>query len=103
MTPEEFNTAILQYNDRIAEHQNEIFRLRNEKEKFKAKYIRDAFKESGYVHGQKVIDKQGKIWFVSGAYESRGSVNLLFNKAKKDGTMSKLSGLGHGQPYVKIK
>lgn len=32
-----------------------------------------------------------------------GDVRLNFNFAKKDGTMSKVSGMGRGMPYIKIK
>ena len=103
MTSEEFKTEMSRYDETIAEHQNEVFHLRNERDKVKARYVQDAFRESGYVRGQKYMDKEGVAWFVAGAFESRGDVYLLFNKAKKDGTMSKLSGMGNGQPHIRIK
>jgi len=91
------------YNEAICEHDNEIMRLRTERDRMKKQYVKDAFKESGCFVGQRMVDRECKLWYVSGAFESRGDVFLLFNKCKKDGTMSKISGLGKGMPHVKIK
>lgn len=71
------------------------------------KYAEQAFEKSPYKIGQPYTDAAGKLWYVSGAYASYihpdGHVYLTFNTAKKDGTMSKVSGFGNGMPDVRIK
>lgn len=103
MSPEEYKSKKEAYDNKMSGLRDELASLHVEKDNLRERYVREALRESGYSYGQKYIDKKGVAWFVSGAFESNGNVFLLFNKAKKDGTMSKLSGLGNGQPRVKIK
>lgn len=65
-------------------------------------YAKESFDKSGYMIGQMVPDEDGKIWFVAGAFVSGEDVYLELNFAKKDGTMSKVSGIGRGMPRIKI-
>ncbi len=66
-------------------------------------YAKEVLDASGYTLGQKVIDTEGRPWYVSGAFTMDGDVYLNFNFAKKDGTMSKVSGMGRGMPEIQIK
>jgi len=67
-------------------------------------YAKEVFDASGYTVGQKMVDNEGHTWYVTGAFTYRdGNVFLNFNFAKKDGTMSKVSGMGRGMPHVQIK
>ena len=66
-------------------------------------YAEEVLKESAYFVGQEIVDSRGQKWFVSGAFTMDGDVYLNFNFPKKDGTMSKVSGMGRGMPHVVIK
>lgn len=103
MTPEEFNKRLEEYRDRRVELEQQIADLKTERQTFINDYVNEAFKKSGYALGQKILDKRSRTWYVSGAHETHGHVYLTFNFAKKDGTMSKVSGIGRGEPTVRIK
>lgn len=88
-------------------HEKEHNRMFEDLQHLAQKYAEQAFEKSPYKVGQPYTDAAGKLWYVSGAYASYihpdGHVYLTFNTAKKDGTMSKVSGFGNGMPDLRIK
>lgn len=86
----------------IERHEESLQECRDDLKELRDNYINETFKKSGYTVGQMMVDREGCRWYVAGAFESRGEVYLVFNFAKKDGTMSKVSGMGRGMPAVKI-
>lgn len=84
----------------------EVERTWQERKALQEAYAKEVLDASGYSVGQKVFDNEGRLWYVSGAYvrwRQGGDVFLNFNKAKKDGSMSKLPGMGNGMPEIQIK
>ena len=104
MTRDEF----IKWDNRYAEHadklQQELYFNKKNRDAMRESYEREAFEQSEYEIGQQVTDELGRVWFVSGAHLMRnGEVYLSFVFPKKDGTMSKVSGLGRGEPYIRIR
>ena len=103
MTKEEFIEKEEQLWNEYRQKKQESQKAWENRQELREKYAAEAFAASGYRHGQKVVDTEGRPWYVTGAFTMDGDVYLNFNKAKKDGTMSKLPGMGNGMPHIKIK
>jgi len=103
MTKKEFKKMDHKFEVLIRRARNRLDNLEQGYEALRRVYAEDALAESEYSVGDPYVDKNGVTWFITGAFEADGYVFLRFNFSKKDGTMSKISGLGHGMPRVKIK
>lgn len=107
MKPEEFVNRCNSLQQQQESLREQIQRNKRDMDALCEEYAREALAASGYSVGQAFDDEEGRRWYVSGAYVSRshadGHVYLSFNFAKKDGTMSKVSGLGRGMPRIRIK
>lgn len=90
------------YDLLIKRHEESLQKCRDDFKELRDNYINETFKKSGYTFGQMMVDREGRRWYVTGAFESRGEVYLNFNKSKKDGSMSKRPGIGNGMPHIKI-
>ena len=90
------------YNLLIKRHEESLQKCRDDLKELRDNYVNETFKKSGHFIGQIMVDRECQRWYVAGAFESRGEVYLIFNFAKKDGTMSKVSGMGRGMPHIKI-
>ena len=104
MTKEDYIRQSEDLAERIHDLHEKIREAHQTQRRLDEEYVRDALAASGYAVGQPYTDREGRLWYVAGAYVSIGGsdVRLLFNFSKKDGTMSKVSGVGRGMPYVKI-
>jgi len=80
----------------------EVERAWQERKALQEAYAKEVLDASGYSIGQKVFDNEGRLWYVSGAFTTNGDVCLNFNFPKKDGSMSKVSGMGRGMPHIII-
>ena len=106
MTKDEFRQSIEGLYAHCDSLEQQLRDTREEISTLKENYALDAMRESGYRVGQPFTDNEGVLWYVSGVYVDcygEGNVYLTFNFSKKDGTMSKVSGLGRGMPYIKIR
>lgn len=86
----------------IKRHEESLQKCCDDLNELRDNYINETFKKSGYTVGQMMVDWKGRRWYVSGAFLMDGDVYLKFNFAKKDDTMSKVSGMGRGMPHIKI-
>lgn len=102
MTKEEFTARNEYLWNRYNYLKEEVERTWQERKALQEAYAKEVLDASGYTVGQKVIDTEGCPWYVSGAFTMDGDVYLNFNFAKKDGTMSKVSGMGRGMPHIII-
>lgn len=106
MNKSQYQDKIKKLNSEISYHEGCIRLRKTMMADLKRDYVEEALHESGYRVGQPFTDNEGVLWYVSGAYVDcygEGNVYLTFNFSKKDGTMSKVSGLGRGMPYIKIR
>lgn len=107
MTPEEFTKGVEMLKSRESECLRLAKEARTERENLAKAYAATAFAESPYNVGDPYRDKDDSLFYVAGAYTSLiypdGHVYLIFNFAKKDGSMSKVSAFGRGGPRVRIK
>ena len=86
----------------IRRHEESLQKCCDDLNELRDNYVNDTFKKSGHFIGQIMVDRECRRWYVSGAFIMDGDVYLTFNFAKKDGTMSKVSGMGRGMPHIKI-
>ncbi len=86
----------------IKRHEESLQKCCDDLNELRDNYANETFKKSGYFIGQIMVDRECRHWYVSGAFTMDGDVYLNFNFAKKDGTMSKVSGMGRGMPHIKI-
>lgn len=106
MTKEEFRQSIVGLFAHCDSLEQQLRDTREEISTLKENYALDAMRESGYRVGQPFTDNEGVLWYVSGAWTDfygDGYVYLTFNFPRKDGSMSKRSGMGRGMPLVKIR
>lgn len=107
MSPEEFTMEISRLHSLENEYRKHAEEVRAERKSKADTYAAAALSESPYSIGDPYRDENGRLFFVAGAYVSLihpdGHVYLRFNFAKKDGSMSKVSAFGRGEPRVKIK
>ena len=106
MNKSQYQDKIKELDSEIRYHEGCIRQRKAMMADLKQDYVEEALRESGYRVGEPFTDNEGVLWYVSGAYVDlygEGNVYLTFNFAKKDGTMSKVSGLGRGMPYIKIR
>lgn len=90
------------YNLLIERHKESLQKCRDDLKELRDNYVNETFKKSGHFIGQLTVDRECRRWYVSGAFLMDSEVYLTFNFAKKDGTMSKVSGMGRGMPHIKI-
>ena len=84
----------------ISQAKKKIHELEDRRNQLKQRYVGEAFKASGYKVGQKILDREKKVWFVAGARELSGRVILSLNPARKDGTMAKVTFIARGEPKI---
>lgn len=90
------------YDLLIKRHKESLQKCCDDLNELRDNYVNETFKKSGHFIGQIMVDRECRRWYVSGAFTMDGDVYLNFNFAKKDGTMSKVSGMGRGMPHIKI-
>ena len=99
MTPEDYGKKKNEFYAKLSELEEKKKLLRKEFNEMTDAYIKEVFEKSGHYIGEKIVE-EGKTWYVSGARVLQNGVVLSFNSAKKDGTMSKVTFIARGEPFI---
>ena len=100
MTPEQYKDTCKVLRNEKKKLEYQIALLKEQEKALKENYVKEVFDASPYNVGDRITDEKDRTWFVSGADELCNHVILRLNPPKKDGTMSKVTYIGRGEPHI---